>query len=254
MSRQPVIFLSHGAPPLIDDPVWTAELSAWGRSLPRPEAILMISAHWEAAPAAVSATRTLPLVYDFYNFPARYYTMQYPAPGAPTLAAKTRARLTAAGLPTTDDPSRGLDHGTYVPLMYLFPKADVPVLQLSLPTLSAAPLYKLGQALAPLRDEGVLIIGSGFMTHNLRLGFGAAPPSWAVEFDRYAAEALAQGDDDKVIDLMTKAPGAALAHPRVEHLAPLWVAAGAAQGEAPPKTAVEGFWMGGFSKRSVQWG
>ncbi|MCK6517788.1 dioxygenase [Myxococcota bacterium] len=254
MSRQPVIFLSHGAPPLIDDTLWTSELTAWGQTLKRPEAILMISAHWEAAPASVSATRPLPLVYDFYNFPARYYTLQYPAPGAPVLAAKVRARLAAAGLPTTDDPSRGLDHGAYIPLMYLFPKADVPVLQLSMPTLSAAPLYKLGEALTPLRDEGVLIIGSGFMTHNLRLGFGATAPSWAREFDQFAAEALQRGDDDTLIELMAKAPGAALAHPRVEHLAPLWLAAGAARGDPAPKTPVKGFWMGGFSKRSVQWG
>jgi 4,5-DOPA dioxygenase extradiol len=251
ITRQPVLFLSHGAPPLADDPLWTAELGRWGRALGRPTAILMISAHWEERPVTLGATRTVPLVYDFYNFPAHYYTVTYPAPGAPALAARVRALLGEAGEPVAEEPTRGLDHGAYVPLLFMYPEADVPVLQISMPTLDPKALFALGRALAPLRDEGVLLMGSGFMTHNLRQGFTATTPTWAREFDGWSADVLARGDVDTLLDFARKAPAAALAHPRTEHLAPLFLSAGAGL-DGTASFPVEGFWLGGFSKRSVQ--
>src|SRR3954454_23138814 len=168
MSTTPVLYLSHGAPPLADDAVWTRQLAGWSANLPKPRAILVVSAHWEEAPLTLGATTTVPLVYDFWGFPERYYQVTYPAPGAPELAAKVRKLLRGPGMPVHDAPDRGLDHGAYVPLVEMFPDADVPVLQISMPSLDPQELFEVGRKLTPLRDEGVLIIGSGFFTHNLR--------------------------------------------------------------------------------------
>src|SRR5882757_7717127 len=179
--RMPALYLSHGAPPLADDPLWPGELAAWADALPRPRAVLMVSAHWEEAPLALGATTTVPLVYDFGGFPERYYRVSYPAPGAPALAEDVRKLLRGAGHPVQDVqdvPDRGLDHGAYVPLVEMFPAADIPVLQVSMPSLEPAKLLEVGRRLAPLRDEGVLIVGSGFFTHNLaalRQGGGGVP-------------------------------------------------------------------------------
>src|ERR1700722_2290309 len=156
-SRMPSIFLAHGAPPLLEDSRWVGELHRWARSLPRPTSILMLSAHWVEAPITIGATATVPLVHDFYGFPARYYQVTYPAPGAPDLAMRVRSLLTGFE-ETQDQPARGLDHGAYVPLVAMYPEADVPVLQVSLPTLEPARLLEVGRRLAPLRDEGVLIV------------------------------------------------------------------------------------------------
>jgi len=250
----PVLFVGHGAPPLVDFPDWVASLAAWGKALPRPRAILMVSAHWEGAPVTLGATRTVPLVYDFYNFPARYYETKYPAPGAPELAERVRGLLGAANETTADAPERGLDHGAYVPLLVMYPKADVPVLQISMPTLDPAKLHALGRRLAPLRDEGVLIVGSGFVTHNLGAGFGPATASWASEYDQWTAETLDARDDDALINFIKRAPAARTAHPRTEHFVPLLLAAGAADADERPTYPVDGFWFGNFSKRSVQFG
>jgi 4,5-DOPA dioxygenase extradiol len=252
--RMPVIYLSHGAPPLADDPIWPGELAAWSAALPRPEAILMVSAHWENAPIAVSATRAVPLVYDFWGFARHYYEVTYPAPGAPELARSVAALL---GVSVHSDADRGLDHGAYVPLVEMYPDADVPVLQLSMPTLEPRSLLELGRTLAPLRDEGVLIVGSGFFTHNLHeFAFEGATPAWSAEFDAWGREALDAGDVDALLDFATKAPAARTAHPRTEHFAPLFVALGAGAddvGTRAERTAIDGFW-GGLSKRSVQFG
>ncbi|MBX6768739.1 MAG: dioxygenase, partial [Actinomadura rubrobrunea] len=159
-ARMPVLYLSHGAPPLADDAVWSAQLARWAADLPRPRAVLMVSAHWEEAPLTIGATRTVPLVYDFWGFPRRYYEVTYAAPGAPDLADDVRRLLPGVH----HDPERGLDHGAYVPLKEMYPDADVPVLQMSLPTLEPARLFEIGRRLAPLRDQGVLIAGSGFPT------------------------------------------------------------------------------------------
>ncbi|MGL5928723.1 MAG: dioxygenase family protein, partial [Dermatophilaceae bacterium] len=210
--RQPVLYLSHGAPPLADDPVWTAQLAAWSSDLPRPESVLVVSAHWEQAPTSVSATSgDVPLLYDFWGFPQRYYEVTYDAPGAPALARSVAGLLAGAGEAVHEEATRGLDHGAYVPLVEMFPEADVPVLQLSMPTLDPQRLFALGQRLAPLRDEGVLVVGSGFTTHNLRwfdpsAGSDAPPPSASAEFDHWAAEAVGGGDVDAVLDFAHRAP------------------------------------------------
>ena len=164
--RQPVLFLSHGAPPLADDATWTGQLHDWSSRLDKPTSVLMVSAHWENQPVTVSSTRPgTPLVYDFWGFPQKYYDVIYDAPVAPELASRVAGLVDG---PVYQGPDRGLDHGAYVPMVELFPEADVPVVQMSLPTLDPKGLYELGRRLTPLRDEGTLIIGSGFTTHNLR--------------------------------------------------------------------------------------
>jgi 4,5-DOPA dioxygenase extradiol len=250
----PPIFLAHGAPPLLDDAGWMAELAAWGKALPRPRAILVVSAHWEARPATLGATRPVPLVYDFYGFPERYYQVTYASPGAPEVAARVRDLLTAAGRPWQDAPARGLDHGAFVPLVAMYPQADLPVLQLSLPTLDARELYAFGRALAPLAREGVLIMGSGFLTHNMG-AFGRGTPGWARDFDAWSADVLARRDVDALIDYRARAPGVRDALPTHEHFVPVVVAAGAAH-DSGSKVAfpIEGFWYGSFTRRSVQFG
>lgn len=257
ISSSPVLYLSHGAPPLADDPTWTGQLADWSATLPRPESILVVSAHWEAAPATVSASlRPHELLYDFWGFPQHYYEVRYDAPVAPRLADRLEGLLRSRGGLARDE-SRGLDHGAYVPLVEMFPQADVPVLQLSLPTLDPRELFDFGTALAPLRDEGVLVIGSGFTTHNLRWmtpDAGGTPPSASAEFDDWAARAVAAQDVDALLDAAHDAPAFAEAHPRTEHWAPLYVALGAAVGDSSGYTsreAVDGFWFG-LSKRSWQ--
>jgi 4,5-DOPA dioxygenase extradiol len=257
--KSPVLYLSHGAPPLADDHEWTSELAAVSAGLERPTAILIVSAHWEAAPLTLAATETVPLLYDFWGFPDRYYQVQYAAPGAPELAAQVRKLLQVPGTPVYDDPSRGLDHGAYVPLKEMYPDADIPVLQVSMPTLDPAALFAIGRKLAPLRDQGVLIVGSGFTTHNLRAvnlagSPGAPAPGWSVEFDDWARRALAAQDVDSLIDFLHKAPAAGIAHPRTEHFAPLFVSLGAAEESlGTAETVIDGFWYG-LSKRSWQIG
>jgi 4,5-DOPA dioxygenase extradiol len=253
-SRMPVMYLSHGAPPLADDHTWTAELAQWRRDLPRPESILVVSAHWESAPLTVGATETVPLTYDFWGFPQRYYDVTYAAPGAPELAEDVAKLVARPGRPVYSDPNRGLDHGAYVPLVELFPEADVPVLQVSMPTLDPRELFELGRTLAPLRDEGVLIIGSGFTTHNLDEAiFGdlsGAAPEWGREFDDWARETVESGDIDAVLDFEHSAPAARRAHPRTEHFAPLFVSLGAtADSGVDAHSAIDGFWYG-MAKRS----
>jgi 4,5-DOPA dioxygenase extradiol len=263
MSTMPTLYLSHGAPPLADDERWTRELADWSADLTathgKPRNILIVSAHWEDEPVSVSATSgRVPLVYDFWGFPPKYYEVTYDAPVAPDLAASIESLASESGQTVRRDETRGLDHGAYVPLVEMYPDADVPVLQLSLPTLDPQRLIELGRRLAPLRDEGTLIVGSGFTTHNLRwfdprAGADAAPPSASSEFDHWAAEAMSAGDLDALLNVEREAPAAHEAHPRTEHWAPLYVALGAADagGSIDARTTVEGFWFG-LSKRSWQ--
>jgi 4,5-DOPA dioxygenase extradiol len=254
--RMPAIYLGHGAPPLLEDPLWMAELGAWGASMPRPKSILIVSAHWESVPIALSATTPVPLVYDFYGFPEHYYRMTYPAPGAPELAERVRA-LMPAGEPVVHRERRGLDHGAWVPLKAMYPEADMPVLQMSMPDLDPGHLFEVGRRLRELRDEGVLIVGSGFLTHGLPfiheyfLGKPGAP-QWSIEFDRWAMEALDRGDLDELFAFRERAPGMPYAHPTVEHLAPLFVTLGAAATpDQAPDYTIEGYFYG-LSKRSFQ--
>jgi 4,5-DOPA dioxygenase extradiol len=211
-----------------------------------------VSAHWEEAPLAIGATTTVPLTYDFWGFPEHYYEVRYPAPGAPALADSVRKLLSGPGTPVTDVPDRGLDHGAYVPLVEMYPDADVPVLQISMPTLDPKALLEIGRRLAPLRDEGVLIMGSGFFTHNLRALGGPDTPTWSAEFDEWGREMLAAKDLDALLDFEHASPAGHLAHPRTEHFAPLFVALGAAADHLDGQhTVIDGFWQG-LAKRSVQ--
>ena len=253
----PVLFLAHGSPMLLDDQGWVDELGVWANALPRPKAVLMLSAHWVDRPITVGATRPVPLVYDFYGFPERYYQTTYPAPAAPELAARLRTLL--PGEPVADAPERGLDHGAYVPLVAMYPEANVPVLQVSLPTLEPKELFALGRALGPLRQEGVLIVGSGFLTHNLRMvDFrpNAPTPTWAAEFDGWSEDVLRRRDVDALLDYRQRAPGVRQALPTHEHFVPVVVAMGAAidDSTASARFPITGFAYGSATRRSVQFG
>jgi 4,5-DOPA dioxygenase extradiol len=253
-TSMPALYIGHGAPPLLDDPIWSGQLAAWAQDLPRPKAILIVSAHWESAPVSLTASHA-PLVYDFGGFAPKYYQMTYETPDATALAQRVAAMMPDSE-PVHQHASRGLDHGAWVPLKIMYPKADIPVLQMSLPTSDPHRLMKLGERLRPLREEGVLIIGSGFLTHGLPFlkdwSINAAAPGWSKDFDLWAAEALAKGDVDTLAAYKSKAPGMPYAHPTVEHYIPLFVTLGAAKTADEPGTQViDGYWMG-LSKRSLQ--
>ncbi|MFC9788954.1 dioxygenase [Rhodococcus sp. NPDC127528] len=252
----PALYLSHGAPPLVDDELWVSQLTGWSADLPRPTAILVVSAHWESAPLTIgSVTTGTPLVYDFGGFDRKYYRVTYRSPGAPELARQVAA-LMPDNEPVVYQPDRGLDHGAYVPLTVMYPNADIPVLQISMPTLDPQRLLHLGERLRPLREQGVLIVGSGFTTHGLPFlrdwTPNAAAPGWSAEFDAWAAERIAAADVDALIDFRAKAPGMPYAHPTIEHFAPLFVTLGASSEPGQvPQQVIDGFWMG-LAKRSLQ--
>ncbi len=253
----PAIYLGHGAPPLFDDAEWMTQLFGWSQALPKPTAVLIVSAHWEAAPLTLSvAEANTPLVYDFGGFDQRFFEMQYATPDATALAARV-ASLMPDDEPVRQHRRRGLDHGAWVPLKIMYPYADVPVLQLSMPTHDPVRLLELGRRLRPLREEGVLVIGSGFLTHGLpfltmeNFALGTVP-TWSSDFDQWAAEALASGDLDTLANYRTKAPGMPYAHPTVEHFTPLFIALGAAsEPDGPVQTTIDGFAFG-LAKRSFQ--
>ncbi|GAA3058849.1 class III extradiol ring-cleavage dioxygenase [Streptomyces olivoverticillatus] len=252
--RMPALYLSHGAPPLADDPVWPGQLAAWSAALPRPRAVLIVSAHWEEAPLTLGATATVPLVHDFWGFPERYYAVQYAAPGAPELAAQVRKMLRRPGTPVHGMPDRGLDHGAYVPLVEMYPGADVPVLQMSMPTLDPQRLLELGRRLAPLRDEGVLIVGSGFFTHNLAALRHAGVPGWSAEFDAWGRRRSGPATSTRC-----SASRARPRRPRSPTRAPSTSRPSSSPWAPPrarrlgPRSVIDGFWMG-LAKRSVQFG
>ena len=237
MSRMPVVFVSHGAPDaLLKAPEAVACWREIGRDLPRPSAILAVSAHWEARQPTASLSGAPETIHDFSGFAAELHAMQYPAPGAPALAERAVALLSAAGTAAELHPSRGLDHGAWVPLSAMFPQADVPVTQLSL-VRNAGPAahLALGQALAPLRDEGVLIVATGSITHNfgwLDWQEAGDPVPRAQTFADWVAEHAASGDVAALLDYRA-APHGAAAHPTEEHLLPFFVALGAADGDLP---------------------
>ncbi|MCD2104516.1 class III extradiol ring-cleavage dioxygenase [Rhodococcus erythropolis] len=255
-TTMPALYLSHGAPPLVDSALWVEQLGAWAGDIPRPTAILVVSAHWESAPLTIGSTTTgTPLIYDFGGFPERFYRAKYNSPGAPDLAAQVAA-LMPDNERVVQQPNRGLDHGAYVPLTVMYPDADIPVLQISLPTLDPERLLHLGERLRPLREQGVLIVGSGFTTHGLPFLRDPSPeaqaPGWSAEFDAWAGERFAAGDVDSLIDFRAQAPGMPYAHPTIEHFAPLFVTLGASSDpEQVPTQVIDGFWMG-LAKRSIQ--
>ena len=252
----PALYLGHGAPPLLDDPLWMSQLGDWAHVLPKPRGVLIVSAHWEAAPLMISSPApNTPLVYDFGGFGPRYYTLTYRTPDASALAAEVAA-LMPDSAPAHQHPSRGLDHGAWVPLKVMYPLADVPVLQLSIPTSDPGRLLALGARLRPLRQSGVLVIGSGFLTHGLPFLSqdvieGGTVPGWSADFDQWAAEALAAGDVE-ALSRYREAPGMPYAHPTADHFLPLFVTLGAADDpSAPATTVIDGYWLG-LAKRSFQ--
>jgi aromatic ring-opening dioxygenase catalytic subunit (LigB family) len=207
-----------------------------GRLPSKPKAVLVITGHWEADTFTVSTAEHPPMEYDYYGFPEHTYHIKYPASGSPVLAARVRSLLADAGIATADDPRRGFDHGTFVPLVLMYPDADVPVVMLSLKSnYDPQEHIRVGQALIPLRDEGVLIMGSGLTYHNMR-GFGRDESTAVAEaFETYLGDAIAQADPQKRNDMLARwesAPGARLVHPREDHLLPLMVVAGAAGNDA----------------------
>jgi len=264
-TRLPTYFISHGGGPWpwIKDQMpgdWTPledSLTAIPRELGvAPRAILAVSGHWEAPELTVQTHPHPPMYYDYSGFPDFTYRVQYPAPGSPEVAALVRELLEGAGIPVREDAERGFDHGVFAPFVVAYPDADVPILQLSIKHgYDPGEHLAAGRALAPLRDEGVLIVGSGFFTHNLsgmRPDADGAAPGWSAEFDRWGAEALAARDFDALLDFEHASPAARLAHPRTEHFAPLFVSLGASTGTADtPRQVIDGYWHG-LAKRSVQ--
>lgn len=246
----PSMFVSHGAPFTLDDPQWLGDLFDWTRSIPKPRAIVVVSAHWEHAPAAISGVAAgTPLHYDFSGFHPRYKTLPYATPDAADLARRLRGMLGRTTVHEFRD--RGLDHGAFIPLMAMYPAADVPVVQLSMPGLDPGALLELGALVRPLRAEGVLILGSGFMTHSFAVFHHPELVAETAAFDAWAVDALAAGDVDALVDYRDKAPGAAVAHPTAEHFVPLLLTVGAAADPGSAVSAIDRVVMGN-STRSVQ--
>ncbi len=245
MAELPVLYIPHGGGPCffmdwtMGPPDTWHRMAEWLRGVPEllgstPQAVLVISGHWEEEPLAVTANPAPSLLYDYYGFPEHTYRLKYPAPGSPSLAARVGELLAEAGFPVKEDPARGFDHGVFIPFKLIYPHADVPVVQLSLRAgLDAGAHIRIGRALAPLRREGVLIVGSGMSFHNLRaFGPAAGPPS--DQFDEWLTNAVCAADAERrnnELAAWKHAPGARLAHPREEHLLPLMVSAGAAENQ-----------------------
>lgn len=240
MPRLPALYVSHGSPNLAltpDTPAYRF-LSGIAAELPRPDAILIVSAHYNTRVPAVATAQRPPMIYDFGGFSRALYEMQYPAPGAPDVSRRAARLLADAGLPVVEDAERGYDHGVWVPLRIMYPNADVPIAQVSMqPLADARHHYALGQALAPLRDEGVLIVASGSMTHNLRAiqrdALYGEPPAWVTDFTDWMHNRLTAGDREAVLDAIDIAPSAQANHPYDDHLLPLFVAMGASRHDEP---------------------
>jgi 4,5-DOPA dioxygenase extradiol len=243
MNRLPTLFVSHGAPTFALEPGLAGpQLTALGRALPTPRAVLIVSPHWMTRGARVGLAGQPATIHDFGGFPQPLYEITYPVAGHTALAQRALETLQRAGWAAQGDEHRGLDHGAWVPLLYLYPDGDVPVFQVSLPHgLDAAGAWAFGQALAPLRDEGVLVVGSGSLTHNLyefRAGHGD-DAAYATEFVAWVRDAVRQGDSARVRRALDDAPHAQRAHPTTEHFLPLLVAAGAA-GEGAGAEVIDG--------------
>lgn len=232
MSRAPSLFVSHGSPMFALEPgLLGPNLARLGRALTDLTAIVVVSAHWQTRGVRVGASDQPATIHDFGGFPAPLYALQYTPPGAPELASDVMQLLEDAGFPTQLDPQRGLDHGAWIPLRYLNPDADVPVLQVSMPhDLDPAGALRLGQALAPLRDRGVLVVGSGSLTHNLHeFRQHISDPEYAKAFADWAADAVARRDQESLVRYRELAPFGRRAHPTEEHFLPLLVALGASE-------------------------
>ncbi len=233
MSRLPTAFISHGAPTLpIDSSMPTAEFSTFSTRFERPRSILMFSAHWNTAQPVASVSTQPETIHDFYGFPRELYQLRYAAPGAPELGKRAATLLTGAGIPSAVA-EHGLDHGAWVPLLLMYPDADIPIAQMSIqPRLDPAHHFRVGRALRALKDDGVLLVGSGQITHNLRTAnFSARPDEGdpaVLEFTDWFEQHMAKHDIDALLNYRTLAPHAALMHPTDEHLLPIFTALGAA--------------------------
>ena len=245
----PTLFLSHGSPMHALQP--GAVRAVWegiARDLPRPKAILIASAHWETDNPAVTGTAKPETIHDFYGFPKPLYEIQYPAKGSPELASRSVGLLKQFGLQAKEDPIRGLDHGAWSPLLHMYPKADVPVVQVAVQTeLGPRHHIELGRALAPLAEEGVLIIGSGHMTHNLRERNNGSPAAYAHEFQEWVKERIEARDFDSLVNYRELNPHGVRAHPTDEHFLPLFVALGAAGKNYKAERLYDGIEMGSLA-------
>lgn len=256
MKPLPTLFLSHGSPmhalsPGVVGDAW----AALGERIDRPDAILMCSAHWETALPMVTGNRKPETIHDFGGFPKALYEIRYPAPGAPALAARVIELLKDARITAGIDGCRGLDHGAWVPLRWMYPHADIPIIQLAVqPGRGTAHHVELGRALTALRDENVLIVGSGHTTHNLRDWMGHRgndePLPYAVEFARWLDATLVAHDEPSLIEYRDRAPYATRAHPTEEHFLPLFVAYGAATPGESIERIVDGYENGALARDS----
>ena len=258
MNRLPSLFVSHGAPTFALEPgIAGPQLERLGRTLERPRAVLVVSPHWMTRDVAVSSAPMPQTMHDFGGFPEALYRIQYPAPGHPELAQTAASLLAQAGHRVALDPQRGLDHGAWVPMRYLYLQADVPVFQVSMPaTLDPESAWLFGEALSSLSEQGVLIVGSGSLTHNLRefrQGHGR-DETYVQEFVDWMQAAVLARDRDLLLQTLTRAPHAARAHPTVEHLLPLFVAAGAAAADAPASVLPGGITHGMLSMDAYLFG
>jgi len=239
MSAAPSVFLSHGSPMHALQPGPAGE--AWkelGDRLARPRAILIASAHWETDAPMLTGSAKPQTIHEFYNFPEPLYRLRYPAPGEPEVARRAQALLREAGFGASIDGTRGLDHGAWAPLLYMYPEADIPVVQISVqPALGPRHHVRLGKAVRPLSQEGVLIIGSGHMTHNLRdWARGAGQPApYAREFQAWVFDKLNQQDMEDLVEYRSRSPHGVRAHPTDEHFLPFFFALGAAPEHARPE-------------------
>jgi 4,5-DOPA dioxygenase extradiol len=244
--RMPAVFAGVGGPRQMWDEEWSGQLRNWALSMPKPKSILVFSAHWLRYPVTMGATETVPLTYDYYNFPKHFYEVQYPAPGAPDLAERfvelmgDKLELNAS--------NRGLDHGVFVGLKGMYPDAEVPVLQVSIPTFDPQMLFEIGRVLRPLRDEGVMVMGAGLLTHS-----GESQEA-NRQFDEWVVETLQARDPEKLFRYREEAPGVMQALPTVEHFVPLLVAYGAAFEDEGDMVldSVTPFVEGRGSRRSIQ--
>jgi 4,5-DOPA dioxygenase extradiol len=240
----PSVFVGVGGPRQMWDEEWSSAQRAWAETMPAPSAILLFSAHWLHYPTTLGATKRVPLVYDYYNFPKHFYEVQYPAPPAPELAGRFRDLMADKLEIETSD--RGLDHGAFIGLMGMYPQADVPVLEVSIPTFDPQSLFAIGHCLAPLRDEGVMIMGAGLLNH------GRASAEVNRAFDAWVVDALERRDLESLFRYQELGPGVEHVLPTPEHFVPLLVAYGAAFETGGEIISGIGFGNGNSSRRSLQ--
>ncbi len=243
-STMPATFVGVGSPRSMFEPEWNAGMKAWADTMPRPKSILLFSAHWLNFPTTIGATQPVPLVYDYYNFPRHFYEVQYPSPPAPDLADRFVELMD--GRLDIERSDRGLDHGAFVGLKAMYPEADVPVLEVSIPTFHPETLFNIGRILAPLREEGVMVMGCGLLTHS------SESPDANRAFDAWVVEKLGNRDFESLFQYRETAPGVMQALPTVEHFVPLFVAAGAAYETSTELLSVGGLSPTGGSRRSFQ--